>query len=228
MEISDFPTGVVGPNGSGKTTILKLLGGLLKPPNNKGFIDDKDVNTLNSNQLSKFFAYVSQDNEYTLGFSVEEIIEMGRYPYLGSFSFVSKNDQSIIDKTIEVLGLEKLRSFNTDELSSERNKKVRIARALVQEPQFILLDEPTSNLDLANKILILDVLKNISDLGVGLLITSHDLEFIKQASDNAYMIKNGEILNRGSSKDIIVREKIIKAIVRINNFTRMGVLTILY
>ena len=74
MEISDFPTGVVGPNGSGKTTILKLLGGLLKPPNNKVFIDDKDVNTLNSNQLSKIFAYVSQDNEYTLGFSVEEII----------------------------------------------------------------------------------------------------------------------------------------------------------
>ena len=61
---------------------------------------------------------------------------------------------------------------------------------------------------MANKILILDVLKNISDLGVGLLITSHDLEFIKQASDNAYMIKNGEILNRGSSKDIIVRENI--------------------
>ena len=104
MEISDLPTGVVGPNGSGKTTILKLLGGLLKPPNNKVFIDDKDVNTLNSNQLSKIFAYVSQDNEYTLGFSVEEIIEMGRYPYLRSFSFVSKNDQSIIDKTIEVLG----------------------------------------------------------------------------------------------------------------------------
>ena len=133
---------------------------------------------------------------------------MGRYPYLGSFSFVNKNDQSIIDKTIEVLGLEKLRSFNTDELSSGEKQKVRIARALVQEPQFILLDEPTSNLDLANKILILDVLKNISDLGVGLLITSHDLEFIKQASDNAYMIKNGEILNRGSSKDIIVRENI--------------------
>ena len=65
-----------------------------------------------------------------------------------------------------------------------------------------------TNLDLANKILILDVLKNIPDLGVGLLITSHDLEFIKQASDNAYMIKNGEILNRGSSKEIIVRENI--------------------
>ena len=208
MEISDLPTGIVGPNGSGKTTILKLLGGLLKPPKNKIFIDDKDVNLLTSNELSKIFAYVSQDNEYTLGFSVEEIIEMGRYPYLGSFTFVTKNDQSIIDKTIEVLGLEKLRSLNTDELSSGEKQKVRIARALVQEPKFILLDEPTSNLDLANKILILDVLKNISDLGVGLLITSHDLEFIKQASDNAYMIKNGEILNRGSSKDIIVRENI--------------------
>ena len=65
MEISDLPTGIVGPNGSGKTTILKLLGGLLKPPKNKIFIDDKDVNLLTSNELSKIFAYVSQDNEYT-------------------------------------------------------------------------------------------------------------------------------------------------------------------
>ena len=210
MDITTSSTGLVGPNGSGKTTILKLIGGLLK--NKRGIIriDNKLINSFTSTELAKIFAYVSQDKEYTLGFSVEEVIEMGRYPYLGTFSLITKNDQMIIDKTIEILGLESLRKCNTEELSSGEKQKVRIARALVQEPNYILLDEPTSNLDLSNKILLLNVLHDITDLGVRLLITSHDLEFIKQATDQSYMINRGEILVSGPSEEVIVRDNIKK------------------
>ena len=116
----------------------------------------------------------------------------------------------IIDKTIEILGLESLRKCNTEDLSSGEKQKVRIARALVQEPNYILLDEPTSNLDLSNKILLLNVLHDITDLGVRLLITSHDLEFIKQATDQSYMINRGEILVSGPSEEVIVRDNIKK------------------
>ena len=210
MTILSSSTGLVGPNGSGKTTILKLVGGLLKNKQGKININKKDINSFSPAQLAKIFAYVSQDNEYTMGFNVEEIIEMGRYPYIGVFSFISKQDQIIIDKTIEILGLETLRKSNTDELSSGEKQKVKIARALVQEPKYILLDEPTSNLDLSNKILLLNVLKDITDLGVRLLITSHDLEFIKQSTEQSYMINNGEILVSGPSKDVIVRDNIKK------------------
>ena len=210
MDITTSSTGLVGPNGSGKTTILKLIGGLLK--NKRGIIriDNKLINSFTSTELAKIFAYVSQDKEYTLGFSVEEVIEMGRYPYLGTFSLITKNDQMIIDKTIEILGLESLRKCNTEELSSGEKQKVRIARALVQEPNYILLDEPTSNLDLSNKILLLNVLHDITDLGFRLLITSHDLEFIKQATDQSYMINRGEILVSGPSEEVIVRDNIKK------------------
>ena len=210
MDITTSSTGLVGPNGSGKTTILKLIGGLLK--NKRGIIriDNKLINSFTSTELAKIFAYVSQDKEYTLGFSVEEVIEMGRYPYLGTFSLITKNDQMIIDKTIEILGLESLRKCNTEDLSSGEKQKVRIARALVQEPNYILLDEPTSNLDLSNKILLLNVLHDITDLGVRLLITSHDLEFIKQATDQSYMINRGEILVSGPSEEVIVRDNIKK------------------
>ena len=210
MDITTSSTGLVGPNGSGKTTILKLIGGLLK--NKRGIIriDNKLINSFTSTELAKIFAYVSQDKEYTLGFSVEEVIEMGRYPYLGTFSLITKNDQMIIDKTIEILGLESLRKCNTEDLSSGEKQKVRIARALVQEPNYILLDEPTSNLDLSNKILLLNVLHDITDLGVRLLITSHDLEFIKQATDQSYMINRGEILISGPSEEVIVRDNIKK------------------
>ena len=210
MDITTSSTGLVGPNGSGKTTILKLIGGLLK--NKRGIIriDNKLINSFTSTELAKIFAYVSQDKEYTLGFSVEEVIEMGRYPYLGTFSLITKNDQMIIDKTIEILGLESLRKCNTEDLSSGEKQKVRIARALVQEPNYILLDEPTSNLDLSNKILLLNILDDITDLGVRLLITSHDLEFIKQATDQSYMINRGEILVSGPSEEVIVRDNIKK------------------
>ena len=210
MDITTSSTGLVGPNGSGKTTILKLIGGLLKNKHGNIRIDNKLINSFSSTELAKIFAYVSQDKEYTLGFSVEEVIEMGRYPYLGTFSLITKNDQMIIDKTIEILGLESLRKCNTEELSSGEKQKVRIARALVQEPNYILLDEPTSNLDLSNKILLLNILDDITDLGVRLLITSHDLEFIKQATDQSYMINRGEILVSGPSEDVIVRDNIKK------------------
>jgi iron complex transport system ATP-binding protein len=210
MDITTSSTGIVGPNGSGKTTILKLIGGLLKNKHGNIRIDNKLINYFTSTELAKIFAYVSQDKEYTLGFSVEEVIEMGRYPYLGTFSLITKNDQMIIDKTVEILGLESLRKCNTEELSSGEKQKVRIARALVQEPNYILLDEPTSNLDLSNKILLLNVLDDITDLGVRLLITSHDLEFIKQATDQSYMINRGEILVSGPSEEVIVRDNIKK------------------
>ena len=210
MDITTSSTGLVGPNGSGKTTILKLIGGLLKNKHGNIRIDNKLINSFTSTELAKIFAYVSQDKEYTLGFSVEEVIEMGRYPYLGTFSLITKNDQMIIDKTIEILGLESLRICNTEDLSSGEKQKVRIARALVQEPNYILLDEPTSNLDLSNKILLLYVLHDITDLGVRLLITSHDLEFIKQATDQSYMINRGEILVSGPSEEVIVRDNIKK------------------
>ena len=210
MDITTSSTGLVGPNGSGKTTILKLIGGLLKNKHGNIRIDNKLINSFTSTELAKIFAYVSQDKEYTLGFSVEEVIEMGRYPYLGTFSLITKNDQMIIDKTIEILGLESLRKCNTEDLSSGEKQKVRIARALVQEPNYILLDEPTSNLDLSNKILLLNVLHDITDLGVRLLITSHDLEFIKQATDQSYMINRGEILVSGPSEEVIVRDNIKK------------------
>lgn len=210
MDITTSSTGLVGPNGSGKTTILKLIGGLLENKHGNIRIDNKLINSFTSTELAKIFAYVSQDKEYTLGFSVEEVIEMGRYPYLGTFSLITKNDQMIIDKTVEILGLESLRKCNTEELSSGEKQKVRIARALVQEPNYILLDEPTSNLDLSNKILLLNVLDDITDLGVRLLITSHDLEFIKQATEQSYMINRGEILVSGPSEEVIVRDNIKK------------------
>ncbi|MDG2101828.1 MAG: ABC transporter ATP-binding protein [Dehalococcoidia bacterium] len=210
LDITSESTGFLGPNGSGKTTLLKIFSGLLKIKHGEIDVNNKGIKNYSSNDLAKLFAFVSQDYEPTFGFSVEEVIEMGRYPYLNKFGFMNTDDNKVIDKIIELLSLNSLRKIHTDELSSGEKQKVRFARALVQEPKYILLDEPTSNLDLSNKILILDVIKDIISFGTTLIITSHDLNFIKESTKQCFMISDGVIQKSGKTKDILNQSNIEK------------------
>lgn len=202
--------GLLGPNGSGKTTLVKLISGLLKYKSGDIYINDLNVKTLNQKNLAKIFAFVSQDYEPTYGFNVQEIIEMGRYPYLGRLGFINKKDKKIINQVIELLNLGDLIKSNVDDLSSGEKQKVRFARALVQQPKYLILDEPTSNLDLSNKILVIDVLKQISNFGTKIILTSHDLSFIKESSQECILIRNGTILTFGETKKLINKDNIEK------------------
>jgi len=202
--------GLLGPNGSGKTTLVKLISGLLKYKSGDIYINDLNIKTLNQKNLAKIFAFVSQDYEPTYGFNVQEIIEMGRYPYLGRLGFINKNDKKIINQVIELLNLGDLIKSNVDDLSSGEKQKVRFARALVQQPKYLILDEPTSNLDLSNKILVIDVLKEISNFGTKIILTSHDLSFIKESSQECILIRNGTILTFGETKKLINKDNIEK------------------
>ena len=202
--------GLLGPNGSGKTTLVKLISGLLKYKSGEIYINGLNIKTLNQNELAKIFAFVSQDYEPTYGFNVQEIIEMGRYPYLGRLGFINKNDKTIMNEVIELLSLKDLLKINVDDLSSGEKQKVRFARALVQQPKYLILDEPTSNLDLSNKILVIDVLRKISSFGTKIVLTSHDLSFIKESSDECILIRNGSILTFGETKKLINKDNIEK------------------
>tara|TARA_Y100000768_G_scaffold388534_1_gene385010 strand:+ start:1005 stop:1739 length:735 start_codon:yes stop_codon:yes gene_type:complete len=202
--------GLLGPNGSGKTTLVKLISGLLKYKSGEIYISGLNIKTLNQNELAKIFAFVSQDYEPTYGFNVQEIIEMGRYPYLGRLGFINKNDKTIMNEVIELLSLKDLLKINVDDLSSGEKQKVRFARALVQQPKYLILDEPTSNLDLSNKILVIDVLRKISSFGTKIVLTSHDLSFIKESSDECILIRNGSILTFGETKKLINKDNIEK------------------
>ncbi|MFL2653733.1 MAG: ABC transporter ATP-binding protein [Dehalococcoidia bacterium] len=202
--------GLLGPNGSGKTTLVKLISGLLKYKSGDIYINDMNMNILSTKELAKIIAFVSQDYEPTYGFNVQEIIEMGRYPYLGRLGFINKKDKIIINEVIDLLSLNDLIKINVDDLSSGEKQKVRFARALVQQPKYLILDEPTSNLDLSNKILVIDVLKKISSFGTKIVLTSHDLSFIKESSDECILIKNGTILTFGETKKLINKDNIEK------------------
>ena len=178
FEFNSQSTGLLGPNGSGKTTLIKIICGLLNNIDGNLFINNKNIKKINSKNLSKIFAFVSQDYEPTYGFTVRETIEMGRYPYLGTFGFLTKEDSEIVEEIIELLNLSALQNNSTDNLSSGEKQKVRIARALAQKPEYIILDEPTSNLDLSNKIILVEIMKQIAKFGTKTIIASHDLNFI--------------------------------------------------
>lgn len=208
FEFNSQSTGLLGPNGSGKTTLIKIICGLLNHIDGNLFINNKNIKKINSKNLSKIFAFVSQDYEPTYGFTVRETIEMGRYPYLGTFGFLTKEDSEIVEEIIELLNLSALQNNSTDNLSSGEKQKVRIARALAQKPEYIILDEPTSNLDLSNKIILVEIMKQIAKFGTKTIIASHDLNFIKQITNDCLMIKNGYVLNFGPSNQIISKKNI--------------------
>tara|TARA_B100001250_G_scaffold178699_1_gene153575 strand:+ start:971 stop:1702 length:732 start_codon:yes stop_codon:yes gene_type:complete len=209
VDIDEICTGFLGPNGSGKSTILKILSGILDVSYGNVLIDDKSIQDISKKNLSKIVAIVTQDLEPTFDFNVREIIEMGRYPYLNTFGFLSKKDKFVIDKTIEMLNLSSISNNKVDEISSGQKQKVRIARALVQEPHYLLLDEPTSNLDLSNKILILDVIKNIISNGTKVIVTSHDLRFIGEVTNKCFMISEGKIIHAGQTKEILNKNNVL-------------------
>ena len=208
FEFNSQSTGLLGPNGSGKTTLIKIICGLLNHIDGNLVINNKNIKKINSKNLSKIFAFVSQDYEPTYGFTVRETIEMGRYPYLGTFGFLTKEDSEIVEEIIELLNLSALQNNSTDNLSSGEKQKVRIARALAQKPEYIILDEPTSNLDLSNKIILVEIMKQIAKFGTKTIIASHDLSFIKQITNDCLMIKNGYVLNFGPSNQIISKKNI--------------------
>ena len=208
FEFNSQSTGLLGPNGSGKTTLIKIICGLLNHIDGNLFINNKNIKKINSKNFSKIFAFVSQDYEPTYGFTVRETIEMGRYPYLGTFGFLTKEDSEIVEEIIELLNLSALQNNSTDNLSSGEKQKVRIARALAQKPEYIILDEPTSNLDLSNKIILVEIMKQIAKFGTKTIIASHDLNFIKQITNDCLMIKNGYVLNFGPSNQIISKKNI--------------------
>ncbi|MAR34758.1 MAG: hypothetical protein CL714_04445 [Chloroflexi bacterium] len=210
INLSSDSIGILGPNGSGKTTLLKIISGLLKSNRGDVFIDNSNILNFSPLELAKIFAIVSQEYEPTYGFSVEEIIEMGRYPYLSFWGFQSKSDRKIINQTIELLNIESLRKNKTDDLSSGERQKVRFARALVQEPKYLLLDEPTSNLDLSNKLLVTQILSEIKEFGTNIIITSHDIDFIRYNTSECNMLSSGSIIYSGLSKNVINKKNIKK------------------
>lgn len=194
---------VIGPNGAGKTTLLRCINAILKPCQGTVEVQGENVLRMSGGRIARKIAYVAQKPEPARLTAFDTIL-LGRKPHIGWR--VHKTDLAIVDSTIKRLGLRKLAMKYTDQMSSGELQKVSIARALVQDPVVMLLDEPTSNLDLKNQIEIMKTIKDvIAHHSVGAIMTMHDLNLAMRFADRFLLLKDGGIYATGDCGEISAR-----------------------
>jgi iron complex transport system ATP-binding protein len=212
---------LVGPNGSGKTTLLKCIANLHKAQKGSVRLGDTVINSLNFRELAKYIGYVPQDTGLAFPMSVIDAVLLGRSPHV-SFR-ASEADMDIALEAMSLMGLEAYAFSLTNELSGGERQRVFIARALAQEPKIMLLDEPTSNLDLKHQLETLQILRQIAmEKKLIVIMAIHDLNLVARFSDVVTMLKNGTVLAEGIPADVINARNVrnaygVEAVVRIEN-----------
>ena len=200
---------IVGPNGSGKSTLLKCINRILKTKQNTVLIDGKDTSKLNLKELSKIMGYVPQNSTSTFPFTVFDVVLMGRKPYI--HWNLSEQDNEIVAEMLDFLGIGDLSMRHFNELSGGEQQKVIVARALAQQPQILLLDEPTSSLDIKHQLEILCMLRSLTQSKErSVIVSMHDLNLASRFSDRMIMLKQGKIFASGTPESVLTEENIEK------------------
>lgn len=199
---------LLGPNGVGKSTLLNCITGLLKPQNGMVFLDGKDIFSLSRKSIAKKIAYVPQKNNVPFDYLVKEFVVMGRTAHLGILTTPSKHDYKLVDDALLKLGITELAERQINELSGGEQQKACIARALVQEPALVILDEPTAALDYGNQIKVLNLIKELLGLGFAVIQTTHNPDHCLMLGGHVAILDDSGKLELGKCSDIMTEKKL--------------------
>jgi iron complex transport system ATP-binding protein len=196
--------GIIGPNGSGKTTLLRGISRALKPKSGQVFLDGKDIWQMNFKELAKKMAVLPQSINPT-SLSVEEFVLLGRIPHLKNLQFFEgKNDLVIVKDCLRLTDTLSLKNHLMTQISGGERQLVFIARALAQQPKLLLLDEPTTHLDITHQVRILDLIKRLNrDLGLTVIMVLHDLNLAAEYCRRLILLKDGRIFREGVTENVI-------------------------
>jgi iron complex transport system ATP-binding protein len=198
---------IIGPNGSGKSTLLRCIDKILKPKKGVIMVDERDILRMNLKESARTVGYVPQSAVNSFPFTVFDVVLMGRKPYI-SWG-VGKRDIELVSEILEFLGLSSMAMRYFNELSGGERQKVLIARALAQEPELLLFDEPTSNLDIRHQLEVLEVVRNLKgEKGVSVIMAMHDLNLASRFSDRLIMLNSGRIFATGTPEEVLIAENI--------------------
>lgn len=206
---------VLGSNGCGKTTLLRCLNGSLKLNKGQVLLNSIDISNYKINYLAQKIGMVYQEHNISFPYTVLDVIKMGRSPYLGLFSRPSKKDTKIAEDKLELVGLYHLKNKAYTEISGGERQLILIARTLTQEPEIVLLDEPTSHLDFKNQVLVLSLVNQLAKQGLAVLMSTHYPNHALLFSNKISLMTNGKIIETGIPNKII-NEKNLKKIYGIN------------
>lgn len=196
---------LLGPNGGGKTTLLKTLLGLLAPQAGEVRLDDKALASYGSRERARLIAYVPQSHAATFAFTVEAVVLMGRTAHGNLFSRPTAADRAVAARVLERFGIGHLADRPYTMISGGERQLALLARALAQEPQFIVLDEPTASLDFGNQGKVMREIRALAASGLGVLFTTHDPNHAMRAADRAYLLRQGSRLAEGATASVLHR-----------------------
>lgn len=198
---------LLGPNGVGKSTLFRTILGFLKPLAGEILLDGMDIHTLSRKEFARVIGYVPQAHVPPFPFRVIDVVMMGRTAHLGTFGSPSRHDREVAVAMLEKLGVEFLIDRTYTEISGGERQMVLIARALTQEPAFLLLDEPTSNLDFGNQVRVLQCVSSLAkESGLGIVMTTHFPDHVFQCEGSVALMEWNNVFLEGSAGDIITAE----------------------
>ncbi|CBS88365.1 ABC transporter ATP-binding protein [Azospirillum lipoferum] len=195
--------GLLGPNGSGKTSLLRLLAGLKQPQSGRVLLDRTDLRTIPRRTVAQRVAFVEQHATTNANLKVVDVVKLGRFPHRSLFSGWSRADEEAVDGALEKAGMSAKRNDFWHSLSGGEKQRAHIARALAQTPKELILDEPTNHLDIQHQIALL---KLVSELAVTSITALHDLNHAAMFCDRLVVLKQGRIVASGPPGEVLTEE----------------------
>lgn len=196
---------VVGANGAGKSTLVRVLAGTLVPTRGEVRLGGAPLSTLSRRQIAKQLAVVPQDSDVAFGFTVREVVLMGRAPHQSGLLIAGEADRAAVDRALSDCELVDLADRPVAELSGGERRRVVIARALAQQPEALLLDEPAAHLDIRHAVVLYDMARReAAERGVACLAVMHDLNAAARWGDRAVLLKEGRVHAQGPVDDVLV------------------------
>jgi iron complex transport system ATP-binding protein len=203
--------GLIGPNGAGKSTLVRLLAGVLPPRSGQVLLDGRPLETWSRRERARALAFVPQDPRIEFPFTVLEVVLMGRTPHLTGLGFASADDLRAARAALARLGLQGVEGRRLDALSGGERQRVFLACALAQAPRLLLLDEPTTHLDLRHQAEILDVVRDgVRTGGLAAMAVLHDLNLAAVACDRLVLLAGGRVAVAGTAAEVLTREAIAR------------------
>lgn len=201
---------IIGPNASGKSTILKAIAGIIKPASGKIFIEENDISKMKKKELAKKVSILLQQNKCPEEITVEELVFFGRYPHKNWFTAFEQSDTEIVEKVLHLTNIFELRHKTLENLSGGEKQRAWIAMALAQEPQILLFDEPTSFLDPAHQIEFLELISSLNKkTKTSIILVLHDLNQAARYGNYLFALKDKSIFVQGFAKDVLTPENIL-------------------
>ncbi len=198
---------LIGPNGAGKSTILKSISKQISPLSGCVYINGREISSLSHMEMARVVSVLLTERINPELMTARDVVEMGRYPYTGTMGILSDNDRSVVKKVIELCDLSGIIDKSFQELSDGQRQRVLLCRTLAQEPEIMLLDEPTSYLDIKYKISLLKLLSKLkNEMHITIVMSLHEFELAKNISDRVICVKDGSIRKTGTPEDIICKE----------------------